>query len=271
MIEKLTDQCKAVKLKILEMTASTGKNGAHIGGSFSAVELLVALLNSGDFNREGDRDRLVLSKGHGAMALYAALWQNGFMTEEELAGFDKNGTGLYGHPHRNPVKGLDFSGGSLGLGLSYAVGVAIGLKKKKSSHKVYVIVGDGECDEGIVWEALMCAANFQLNNLVVIVDRNRWQLDGETKGIMDSSDLALKFKSFGFETEEADGHDIGNLVDVLTRTASSEKPVAIIAETVKANGLSFLVGTKESHMCPLSEKKYLQAIDEINKEYADGK
>lgn len=270
-LDKINAQCHAIKLKILELAMSTGKNGAHIGGALSVTELLSTLLSRIDFSNPENRDRIILSKGHGALALYGALWQNGLMTEAELSGFDKNGTGLYGHPHKNVGKGIDFSAGSLGLGVSYAVGTALGLKKKGSKHKVYVIAGDGECNEGIVWEALMSASNFKLPNLVLIIDRNGWQLDGSTSEVMDSYSLTEKLRAFGFSTIEIDGHDIAQIKDGLRQAEKADMPFAIVADTIKGNGVSFLVNTKESHFCPLSAKKYQQAAEEINTAYANGK
>ena len=267
-IEGIESQCHRIKLKILELSASTGKNGAHIGGALSATELLTTLLSKIDFSSPEDRDKIILSKGHGALALYGALWQNGLMTEDELSGFDKNGTGLYGHPHRNIKKGIDFSAGSLGLGVSFAVGTAMGLRRKGSANKVYVIVGDGECNEGIVWEALMSASNFNLSNLVLIIDRNGWQLDGATSEVMNSHNLTDKLAAFGFSAIEIDGHDIAQIKDGLVQAEKANVPFAIVADTIKGNGISFLVNSKESHFCPLSAKKYQQALEEINSAYS---
>ena len=270
-LDKIKSQCHAIKLKTLELAMSTGKNGAHVGGALSATELLTTLVSKIDFSNSEDRDRIILSKGHGSLALYGALWQKGLMTEDELSGFDKNGTGLYGHPHRNVKKGIDFSAGSLGLGVSFAVGTALGLKRKGLKYKVYVIVGDGECDEGIVWEAFMSAPNFNLSNLVVIIDRNGWQLDGATTDVMNSFSLTEKLRAFGFRTLEIDGHDLVQIEDGLRQAEKADVPFAIVADTIKGNGVSFLVNSKESHFGPLPTKKYQQAVEEINTAYANGK
>lgn len=265
-LNKLNEQCKNIKHKILELTASTGKNGAHAGGALSATELVASIINRIDYN-ESDRDSLILSKGHGALALYGALWQNGLMSDEELAGFDKNGSGLYGHPHRNLKKGLDFSAGSLGLGVSYAVGLSLGKSKKGATGKVYTIIGDGECDEGIVWEALMSAANFKLTNFIPIIDRNGWQLDGKTSEIMNNADLAEKLKAFGYETIVINGHDLNEIAAALDKAESNSTPLAIVADTVKGHGVSFLENSRDSHFSAISEKKYQMAVDEINSSY----
>lgn len=268
-IDKIESQCHAIKLKILELAMSTGKNGAHIGGALSVVEIISSILALTNISDNKDRDRLILSKGHGALALYGALWQNGFMSEEELSGFDQNGTGLYGHPHKDTDKRIDFSAGSLGLGVSFAVGQALAFKLNNSESKVYCIAGDGECDEGIVWEALMSASNYRLNNFVFIVDKNNWQSDGPTSTVMDLHDIEAKLKAFGFSTMVINGHDISEVYNAIDITRESQNPMAIIAETVKGNGVSFLINSKESHFGPLSDKKYQQAVKEINDSYGE--
>lgn len=268
-IDIIVSQCHAIKLKILELAMSTGKNGAHVGGALSCTELLTTLLYTINSEDSKNRDRVVLSKGHGALALYGALWQNRLMTDDELSGFDKNGTGLFGHPHRDINSGIDYSGGSLGLGVSFAVGQALAFKLNNSESKVYCIAGDGECDEGIVWEALMSASNYRLNNFVFIVDKNNWQSDGPTSTVMDLHDIEAKLKAFGFSTMIINGHDITEVYNAIDMTRESQNPMAIIAETVKGNGVSFLINSKESHFGPLSEKKYQQAVKEINDSYGE--
>lgn len=265
--ERLKTQCLEMKLQALEMTLQAGSFGAHIGGAFSAMEILCCLYEIAHVpdGTTPERDRIFLSKGHGALALYTVLAQNGFIPEEELKTFDQPGTLLHGHPHRNARYAIEMSGGSLGLGFSYAVGVALANKRQGRNNHVYAILGDGECDEGIVWEAAMSAAHFILDNLTVIVDENGFQLDGETKAVMDSSSLADKFRSFGFIVEEVDGHDIGALLKVLP--VRHEQPTAIIAHTVKAHGISFLENNKISHQCSLTKKKYEQAVQEIRNAY----
>ncbi len=266
-IKVLTQRCLNMKLKALEMAASVDKFGAHVGGAFSLMEILASLYeiaNLSDKTAE-DRDRIILSKGHGALALYTALWQKGFVTEEDLATFDKNGTEFYAHPHRNLEKAIEYSGGSLGLGISYGVGVAKACKNKGLNNKIYIILGDGECDEGLVWEALMSIAAFKLDNVVVIVDENQYQLDGPTSEILNQFSLEGKFKAFGFNTTSVGGHSIEELMNCLTEEVQG--PRAIIAKTVKANGISFLENNKTSHQCVLSAKKYDQAVNDIKLKY----
>lgn len=255
-----------MKLKALDMAQSTSF-GAHIGGGFSAMELMACLYEVANISSMADesRDRIILSKGHGVLALYTALWKKGFMTEEDLASFETNGTQFHGHAHRNLEKGIEFSGGSLGLGISYAVGVAKACKDKGLKNRIYVILGDGELDEGIVWEALMSIVNFGLNNVTVIVDRNKYQLDGPTNDIMNLLSVEDKMKAFGYDVESVDGHSIPELLDTLGKT--SEKPHAIIANTIKANGISFLMNNKMSHQCALPKKKYELAVEEIKQAY----
>lgn len=267
--KQILSLCHEMKLKALEMALGTGSIGCHIGGGFSLMEIMATLyslanISIGDVNR----DRIIMSKGHGVLALYTALWKYQFITDNDLSTFDKNGTNLYGHAHRCLDKGIEFSGGSLGLGLSYAVGVAMACKKKNICNHIYVIVGDGECDEGIVWESLMSIANYKLNNMTIIVDRNRYQLDGPTDEVLDQLDLEDKFKSFGFDIETIDGHSINDLYNALTKQ-NDIRPKAIIANTIKANGISFLINNKLSHQCAITPKKYQQAIEDINKMYGE--
>ena len=265
-IKRLERQCFEMKLKALEMALNTSF-GAHIGGGFSAMELMACLYEVANIPSmsEENRDRIILSKGHGVLALYTALWKKGLLTEEDLATFETDDTLFHGHAHRNIEKGIEFSGGSLGLGVSYAVGVAKACKKKDLTNRVYVILGDGEMDEGIVWEALMSIANFRLNNITVVVDRNQYQLDGPTSDVMNLFSIESKLKTFGFDVEVVDGHSIPELLNVLGKT--SDKPFAIVANTIKAHGISFLMNNKIPHQCVLPRKKYELAVEEIKQAY----
>lgn len=255
-----------MKLKALDMALSTSF-GAHIGGGFSAMELMACLYEVANIPSMADesRDRIILSKGHGVLALYTALWKKGLMTEDDLATFETDGTLFHGHAHRNLEKGIEFSGGSLGLGVSYSVGVAKACKDKELNNRIYVILGDGEMNEGIVWEALMAIANYDLNNVTVIVDNNQYQLDGPTNEIMNLFSIEDKLKAFGYDVETVDGHSIPALLESLGKT--SEQPRAIVANTIKANGISFLMNNKISHQCVLPRKKYELAVEEIKQAY----
>lgn len=268
-IQELKRDCYEMKLKALDMAATTSF-GAHIGGGFSAMEIMISLYAVANIPSMQDkgRDRIIVSKGHGVLALYTALWKKGLMTEEDLNTFEADGTQFHGHAHRNIEKGIEFSGGSLGLGISYAVGVAKACKLKGLDNKIYVLLGDGEMDEGIVWESLMSIVQFGLDNMILIIDRNGYQLDGPTSEIMNLSPLESKLESFGYVTDTVDGHSIEALTEVFSKELTG--PRAIIADTVKGNGISFLINNKISHQCVLGKKKYEQAVNEIKEAY-DGK
>lgn len=264
----LREKAYVMKLKILELAHNAFPNGVHIGSAISAAEILAVLSDIANLCHGSDRDRIILSKAHGALGLYTALWQSGKLSDDILITYDKDGAKLSVHPERNPEIGLETSGGSLGLGISYAVGQALALKLSGSPAKVHCIVGDGELDEGIVWEALMCASNYNLNNLIVTIDNNKEQIDGSTECVMALGDIKAKFEAFGFETFEVNGHDIKELSDIYSLPCSVS-PRAIIAHTVKGNGVDFLTGTKESHFCVLSTKKYEKAVEQIKKAYSN--
>ena len=265
-IEQLKYMAHQMRLRALKMAYDAGNNGAHLGGGLSAIEIFATLYGSVlkfDVNNPyfDDRDRLIVSKGHCVLAYYTALAHVGFLTEDDINQFEKNGSVLHGHASRNIDKGIEFSGGSLSMGMSFAVGVAIAAKKRKLNSHVYVIVGDGECNEGLIWEAAMSASHFKLSNLTVIVDCNRLQYDGETTKVMDMISLSEKFKSFGFNSIEVDGHDVEQLLNAMNNK-SSEKPNAIIAHTVKGKGVSFMENVKEWHHSKLSLPQYEQAVSE---------
>ncbi len=265
-VNVLMDQCYHMKIKALEMAYGTGINGSHIGGAFSAMEILsavYAVANISDM-KSCERDRIILSKGHAVLAYYTILWQKGLVTEEELAAFDKNGTLFHGHPSRIIDKGMEFASGSLGLGLSYAVGVAWACQQRGLKNRIYAIIGDGECDEGIVWESLMSISHFGLKNITIIVDRNNYQVDGPTSEVMNTSELTTKFEAFGLPVKKVDGHDLNALIQCLQDITGSS---VIIADTVKAHGISFLENTNLSHHCTLNNKKYEQALLDIQKAY----
>ena len=257
---------KQLRLKALEMAYKSGKNGSHVGGGLSAIEIFAALYGGilhFDVNHPEDenRDRLVVSKGHCVLAYYSALNAVGFMSQEDLDGFEVDGQHLHGHAFRNLGKGIEFSGGSLSMGMSFAVGQAIACKKKGLTNRVFAIVGDGECDEGLIWESAMAASNYKLNNFVVIIDCNKLQYDGFTTEIMNNSPLAEKFKAFGFDAVEVNGHDVDELAKALS--SQNEKPLCVVAHTIKGKGVSFAEGQREWHHHTLSEEEYNQAKKEV--------
>ena len=268
LLDKLTQCCCQMKLKALDMAFSTGAEGSHIGGAFSLMEILAVLYDIANVNdmSSPNRDRIIVSKGHAVLAYYTALWQKGYISEEQLESFDKNGTQLHGHPHRDLKMGMEFAPGSLGLGLSYAVGVALACKMQGLDNRIFVILGDGECDEGIVWESLMSIRNYGLDNMTLIVDQNHYQLDGPTDEVMNQHSLADKFEAFGFDVQCVNGHDI----DALYEAIKQKKGInVIIADTIKAHGISFLENNKMSHHTSITMKKYQQAINDIKTAYEE--
>lgn len=257
---------KELRLSALEMAYKSGKNGSHLGGGLSAIEIMASLyggvLRFDVCNPEDEnRDRLVVSKGHCVLAYYSALKSVGFLTQEELDSFEVDGAHLHGHAFRNLQKGIEFSGGSLSMGMSFAVGQALACKIKGLQNRVYTIVGDGECDEGLIWESAMAASNYKLNNLTVIIDCNQLQYDGPTKEVMDNSSLAEKFKAFGFDAVEVSGHDCEALQNALKQV--SDKPRCIVAHTIKGKGVSFMEGNREWHHHTLSYEEYVLAKKEV--------
>ena len=184
---------------------------------------------------------------------------------EDLLTFEKAESYLVGHPVINRERGIEFSNGSLGMGLSLGIGVALAAKQKKSKHKVYVLMGDGECNEGSVWEAAMAASQFKLDNLVGIVDKNNFQQTGSNSEIMSVGDLAAKWSGFGWHVVDVDGHNVGELYDAFLSENPQETPVSIIANTIKGKGFSFAENNNAWHHSPLSKSQYELAVEELNK------
>ena len=215
-----------------------------------------------------DRDVFLLSKGHGSLAFYVALAYAGYFPLEDLKNFEQDGTDLPGHPVMYMERGIELSSGSLGMGIGVGIGMALGFRRKGIDKHVFVLMGDGECDEGSVWEGAMSAAAFKLDSLIAIVDKNGIQCDGATKEVMDSADLASKFESFGFDVQEVDGHDIPALLEAFRRAMSARngKPKAIVADTVKGKGISFMENQAEWHHGVLNEAQYKEAMQELGRE-----
>ncbi len=257
-----------VKKNILEMALAAGASSAHFGGALSIVEIISILfahqmkIDKKNVNWE-KRDRFILSKGHACLAYYAALCEIGYISKEELKTFEKNDSNLLGHPVKNTKLGIDFSNGSLGMGLSLGIGVALSSKKKKLNFNVYVILGDGECNEGSVWEAAMAAPNFKLDNLYVIIDKNNFQQTGSNKEIMNVENLKDKWSSFGWHAIELDGHNIEDLFEFFKNSQKIKKPKAIIANTVKGKGFSFSENNNQWHHSVLTKSLYEKALKEI--------
>lgn len=268
---KMIDACRASaaknRRKIIEMTWNVGKTGAHLGGSLSMVELLTCLysgclrFHAGNPAWEG-RDRVILSKGHAAMALYPAMAEAGIIDVAELESFKQDGSRLGGHPSLNGLNGIEFASGSLGQGLSQGVGVALALQRKRNTDsRVFVFLGDGECDEGSVWEAAASASHFGLNQLVAVVDMNELQYDGNTDFVMNMAPFEQKWQDFGWETISIDGHDPASILDAYSHRG--EKPLAILAHTVKGKGISFMENNWKYHNAALTKDLYEQALAEL--------
>ena len=251
-IDRLNKLANDLRIDIIRMVGEAGSG--HPGGSLSSADIMAALYFGGILehnpeNPRGPRDRFILAKGHAAPALYAALAEAGYFPKEELLTLRKLGSRLQGHPDCMIVPGVEMSTGSLGQGLSIACGLAAGLKLNGDDHGVFALLGDGECQEGQVWEAAMFAAHNKLDNVVAIVDRNCLQIDGDTADVCDPGDLAQKFTAFGWEASEVDGHDIQAVIDILSSAKADRngKPHAIIAHTIKGKGVSFMENNVSWH------------------------
>ena len=253
------------------MSLIAGADSSHFGGALSIVEIVSVLFSDiMRINKENplweDRDRFILSKGHACLAYYAALSEIGYISNDELKTFEKNESNLLGHPVINRNLGIEFSNGSLGMGLSLGIGVCLGLKKKNMKNQVYVVLGDGECNEGSIWEGAMSASNFNLENLTVLVDHNKFQQTGSNDEIMKLDNLREKWISFGWETIEIDGHDIEKLKYFLAKD-KEKKPRAIIANTIKGKGFSFSENNNSWHHAVMTKKFYDQAKEELEKNF----
>lgn len=264
---ELSSVCKAVRRDIINMTANAGSG--HPGGSLSAVELMVSVF----FNhmridpqnpKMPERDRFVLSKGHAAPCYYAVLAERGFISRDEFKNFRQLHSILQGHPDCKKVPGVDASTGSLGQGCSIAVGMALGAKVQKQDVNVYTILGDGECQEGQIWEALMSAAHYKLDNLTVIIDNNGLQIDGSNDQVMSLGDLGAKLRAFGFDLVELpDGNDLDAVEAALSKPTMPGKPKAILAHTVKGKGVSFMENQVGWHGKAPNDEQFAQAKAEL--------
>lgn len=273
----MTDELrKELKLKAIDvregiLTATHGAKAGHPGGSLSAADVFTYLYNV-EMNidpkapKKEDRDRFVLSKGHNAPGLYAALAHRGFFPVEDLPTFRHIDSYLQGHPNMNLVPGVDMSTGSLGQGLSVACGMAKGAKFLGKSFRVYALMGDGEIEEGQIWEAAMFAAHYKLDNLCAIVDLNGLQIDGPTAVVMNSAPVDEKFKSFGFEVITVNGGDFDDLekaFDFFHKNIGSGKPTAILMKTLKGQGVSYMEGQVGWHGKAPNDAEYEQGINEL--------
>lgn len=240
----------------------------HIGGGLSMVEVMATLYGAVmNFRPEeptwDGRDRFILSKGHGVLGFFPALVEAGIMTEEKFNTFKKSESDLIAHPVMKLEIGIESSNGSLGQGLSMGVGLALAARRKKASHHVYVLLGDGECNEGMVWEAAMCAAHYRLNGLTAVIDNNRYQSDGESVKVLNCDLLSEKWKSFGWDVSVVDGHNVGQLLTAFARETADNRPKMIVAQTVKGKGVTFMENNNEWHHNRLTKASYDQAMAEV--------
>lgn len=265
-VDRLEKMAWRMRLDALDMALASGKNGSHLGGSLSCIEILAALygevlnIDAKDPYNPG-RDRFLPSKNHCVLAHIPALAEAGFLNHEEIFEFQKDGGRLTGYPRRVEL-GLEYSGGSLGMAISVGIGIAWSARKNKRAANVYVLMGDGELNEGSVWEAFMAAAHYHLANVTVIIDRNHLSYDGDTEEVMGLENLSEKLESFRWNVRKCNGHDIKELLEAFAGK-SAEKPNVIIADTVKGKGVSFMENRPEWHHHRLSKEEYERAREEI--------
>ena len=265
------DLAAGLRVDVIKEVFKAGSG--HPGGSLSAADIMTALyfkeMNIDPENPDmPERDKFVLSKGHAAPILYAALANKGFFPKEELASLRKLGSTLQGHPNMHKVPGVEMSTGSLGQGFSVSVGMALANKMDKNPGRVYVLLGDGELQEGIVWEAAMAAAHYGLSNMCAIVDNNGLQIDGNNDDVMKVQPIDEKFKAFGWNVQVIDGHDFDQISQALENArAEKEKPSVIVAKTVKGKGVSFMEDKAGWHGKAPSEEEAQKAVAELGGEW----
>ena len=265
LISELEEMANKMRLNALSLANFSGTNAAHVGPGLSIIDILAVLygykmkIDANNIHDE-QRDRFILSKEHGVLAYYSALFEKGIVTQSDLETFMKTGSSFLGHPVLNREKGIEFTSGSLGMGLSLGIGVALCLKRKQLTNHVYVLVGDGESNEGSIWEGFLSAANFKLDNITVIIDRNGIQLGGKTEEILKVDNYETVLQNLGWEVSVVDGHNINDLVKAFE--VKSEKPKVIMANTIKGKGVSFMEHNIDWHHAVLSDKLYKEALEE---------
>jgi len=269
-INELSKIANDIRINIVK--AVYNAQSGHPGGSLSCADILTVLyfnqmnINPNDPNAEG-RDRFVLSKGHCSPALYSTLAKKGYFDEKELDDFRKLNSNLQGHPDMNKVPGVDMTSGSLGQGLSVANGMALSSKMENMGYRVYCLLGDGEIEEGQIWEAAMTSSKYCLDNLCVIVDNNNLQIDGNIKDVKGLNKIEEKFESFGFNVITVDGNNIEQLIDGFDRAKMTKgMPTAIIAKTIKGKGVSFMENNAGWHGKAPNQEQFEMAIKELEKE-----
>ncbi|HSJ32795.1 MAG TPA: transketolase [Longimicrobiales bacterium] len=269
-VDALRDRARSIRRHIVEMLHEAASG--HPGGSLSAVEIVTALYFGGVLRHDPDnpewpeRDRFVLSKGHGVPVQYAALALAGYFPVDELRTLRKIDSRLQGHPVLGTAPGIEASTGSLGQGLSIGLGMALASRLDDSGYRVFVLLGDGECQEGQVWEAAMAAGHHRPDNLIAIIDYNKFQLDGAIEDIIGLEPLAAKWESMGWKTREIDGHDMQQVLDALDWSMQTGEPACIIAHTVKGKGVSFMEGENAYHGVAPSDEELARALGELQGE-----
>ncbi|WP_300382221.1 transketolase [Clostridium sp.] len=266
-IEELQSIAKTIRGDIVSMLTESASG--HPGGSLSATDIVTTLF-FGEMNidpknpKDEDRDRFVLSKGHAAPVLYSALARKGYFPVEELNTLRKINSRLQGHPSMRCLPGIDMSTGSLGQGISAAVGIALAGKIDKKDYRVYTVLGDGELEEGQVWEASMSAAHYKLNNLTAFIDFNGLQIDGDIIKVMNPTPIDKKFEAFGWNVLVIDGHNIGEILESIEKAkACKDKPTAVVCKTVKGKGVSFMENSAAWHGTAPNKEQCAQALAEI--------
>lgn len=265
-VEQLKEMVKRMRMDALDMALSTGDKGSHLGGSLSCMEILAVLYGEVmqyDVNNPTweERDRFLPSKNHCVLAHFPVLAEMGFISHEELFEFQKNGGRLTGYP-KNVEVGLEYSGGSLGMAISVGIGMALSFKEHKKTSKVYVLMGDGELNEGCIWEAFMSAAHYKLDNLIAIIDRNHLSYDGDTEEVMGLESLEGKMRMFNWNVISCNGHDIAELLEAFSKIEKG-MPNIIIADTVKGKGVSFIENKREWHHSRITKEQYEIAREEV--------
>ena len=265
---EVKERARIMRCHIVKMFKAAGHG--HFGGSLSCTDIVASLYFGGILRVDArtpswpDRDRLIMSKGHGAPAVYAALVERGYCPVEWIAEYESLGAHFSTHPNMHMIPGIDMSAGSLGHGLSIGVGMALAARMDRKDYRVYVVLGDGELNEGMVWEAAMSAGKYALDNLVAIVDRNSLCVGGRTEDVMPLEPLSDKWRAFGWRVHSVDGHDVASIIDTLSRVRETRGlPSVIIAKTVKGCGVSFMAGKREWHGHPICDAEFQKAMTEL--------
>lgn len=270
MTDSLRDHARHMRVLSLQMANSCG-GSAHLGGGLSLIEALAALygsvMNTSDRSLPYEKqDKFILSKGHGVLGFYAALAEFGIISEDQLGTFLKDGSDLIAHPVMKPEMGLEASSGSLGQGISMAVGLALSAKKKGYSYQTYVLCGNGEFNEGSVWEACMSAVNYKLDNFTLFLDNNHMQSDGFSEKVLDVSyRYSSMLEALGFQVIEIDGNDIEQVYDAFMEPHANGKPKVIVGNTIKGKGVSFMENNNDWHHNRLTDEQFNAAIAEVEK------